>query len=441
MRKWFALVCAVISVNQLSWAVGGAAYSNQVLGSKAYGMGLAFAGVADDASAVYFNPAGLVQIDRPTLAYGLALEPLDSDYTAKSSVIAAGGSADGTTTSMESFTPVVPHFYAVIPFKNKLTFGFGINSPYGLETHWSQTGPLRYAATDTEVVYINFNPTLAYKLNDSLSFAAGLVYGINPTSEMSKKINYAPYGGTSDGNQKLTGDGDGWGYNLGVLLKPAERHSVGISYRSEIEFDVEGELEITNINGALAGPAYFNGSSYRAEAETELKQPQSVILGYGYRPGKWTFAIDGEWIGFSSIKKTSLKFSGSNPNADGIINNPNNSVFIRDWQNTWNLGLGANYMFNDRWEGRFGYFHHPSVVPEQTWDPSIPDSSKNGYTLGGSFNLPNFSVDLLYNLVEFHKRTIVNSNNTTGGGTANGTYETLAHIFSITFTNRFGANR
>ncbi len=433
------------------WAVGGASFGNQVVGSRGFGMGNAFTGVANDPSAIYYNPAGITQLNQIEISYGLTIEPLSSEYTAKNSNQLTGGSPNGTRSNINDI-PVVPHLYAVIPLSEKnWSVGFGVNSPFGLETHWSHTGPLRYAATDSKISFVNFNPTLAYKFSDKVSFGGGIVYGLNSNSMLKKKINnnvlnYNLSNGADpsqlsagyfDGDQKLSGDGDGWGYNIGTLWKPIEKHSLGISYRSEIKIKVKGKIELTNLTGAYA-PTAFGGTSYTANAETDLIQPQSLIIGYGFTPGNWTFAFDGEWINFSAVDNTTLRFSGSNSTADSVINSPSSSVINRDWHNTWNIGMGGNYKFNDHWEARCGYYHHDAVIPSATWDPSIPDSSKNGYTLGGSFNLPSFSIDLVYNYLVFHERNITNSNNATLSGTANGKYKTKANIFGITFNHRFG---
>jgi long-subunit fatty acid transport protein len=190
---------------------------------------------------------------------------------------------------------------------------------------------------------------------------------------------------------------------------------------------------LSNITAPFSDAVF--GATYSTDAETELKQPESLLIGYAYQPGQWTFSIDGEWIGFGSIKETHLTYAETDATRLLVLNDSRANPIKRDWRNTWNLGMGANYKFNEKWQGRFGYFHHASVVPTANWDPSIPDSSKNGYTLGGGYNLPSFTLDFIYNYLEFSKRNITNS---VAGGTANGTYETKAHIFGLTATHRFG---
>ena len=72
--------------------------------------------------------------------------------------------------------PLVPNLYTSIPTQKKLTLGFGVFSPFGLGTHWSETGPLRYVTTNSELKLVGFNPTLAFPVNDQVSVGAGIVY-------------------------------------------------------------------------------------------------------------------------------------------------------------------------------------------------------------------------------------------------------------------------
>jgi len=436
MKKLILVLCVVL-VARSSWAVGSASFSNQVMGARAMGMGNAFAGVADDPSAVYYNPAGLTQLESPAISIGSAFEPMNSDNT----------TASGLSANQKHFTPVVPNLYAAIPFcDKKWSFGFGVDSPFGLETHYSQSGPLRYSATDTKAVFVNFNPELAYRVNEKVSVAGGVVYGLAPTVTMTKMINITALNGAlgglaagPDGKSKLSGDGDGWGYNLGFMFKPVEKHSIGLSYRSKITEKITGTNEVTDISGANALFA-FGGPSYTANVKTELIQPQSALLGYAFKPGKWTFAADAEWIDWGEIKQTDLTFSGSNAFANGVL--AQSSPIPRDWQTNWNFGLGTNYKFNDTWEARGGFLHQNRVIPDTTWNPSIPDTEKYAYTLGGSFNRPSFSIDLGYSYFIFKERTVPNGqlDNQFGGTGDHTTYNLIANVITLAYTQRFGVS-
>jgi len=392
-------------------------------------MGNTFVATADDPSAIYFNPAGLTQLNQPNVSLGIAVHKNDTDYTP----------VGGSKTSMEDFTPIVPNFYATMPFRDKWAFGFGINSPFGLETKWGgdSNDPLRYVATDSQLQLINFNPTVAYKVNDQVSVGGGIVYGL-VNADLRSKVNVTAINGSAspDGDRKLKGDGSAWGYDFGVLYVPAEKHRLGLTYRSQLAATIDGSVELTGLSGLAASAFVFNGTSYKSDATTVIKFPQTVLLGYSYKPNKWTFEIDGEWVDYSTVDDTTIDYKDKSAGPQSVlsIGNPTD----RDWHNTWNLGLGANYQFNETWQARGGYFYYPAAIPERTWDPGNPESSRNGFTLGGSFNRPSFTIDLAYNLILFNDRTISNSVGATSASTVNGKYETTAQILSANVTYKFG---
>lgn len=430
--KKLLLAFVLISSVRVAWAVGSGGYSVQAVGSKASGMGNAFTAVADDSSAVYFNPAGLTQLPSPQLSLGLAPVFPATKYTGDTP----------PNDEMLSYTAVVPNFYFTAPFKEKFSFGFGMNSPYGLETHWSNDGPLRYIATDSKLQFVQFNPVLAYKLNDQFSLAAGVAYA-RVDASLSSRVNMTGLntvlnGGaltpSPDGNRKVTGDGDGWGYNAGVLYQPVEKHSFGMSYRSEIKTELSGQTKISDLSNV--GAFVFGGTNYQVDTKTTLIFPQSLFLGYAYKPGKWTFSLDGEWVGYSSVKETKLEYSESDATRSAVLQTDN--PIRRDWQSTWNLGLGTNYKFNDTWQARGGYMYYPIVVPDDTWDPSIPDSIIDGLTMGGSFFRTLFSVDLSYTYYNYRERTIHNQVGASSGTPINGKFKTNAQIVSANLNFKFG---
>jgi long-chain fatty acid transport protein len=395
-------------------------------------MGNTFVATADDPSAIYFNPAGLTQLDAPTLSLGAAVISLESKYEPTS-----GGSA-----RMGSFIPVIPNLYYSTPIKTKWTAGFGVNAPFGLETHWNDNGPLRYMSTESNLAMINFNPTIAYEINDTLSIGAGIVYSVS-NATLRSRVNETALNSflsgsptmSPDGGKKLEGYGDSWGYDLGVLYHVRTNHRLGLSYRSELQTHLKGNVELSGLSGASRG--LFGGETYNTAAETDIKYPETVLLGYAYNPGRWTFELDGEWAHYSRLDETRITYTEeTNPSRLGVLNTDN--PIPRDWRNTWNVGLGVNYVFNDTWQTRGGYFHYPKVIPTETWEPSIPESSHNGYTVGGTFSRRSFSVDLAYNFIQLNKRTIHNDVGANSLATDDGNYKTTAHIFSANMNYKFG---
>jgi long-chain fatty acid transport protein len=435
-QKILILIClGYLFGIQSIWAVGSAGYSNQIVGTKAYGMGNTFVATADDLTAIYFNPAGLTQTKHAAVTLGLTPLFLKTDYKPGS----------GANESMESYVPVTPQFYFSFAVKDKWRLGLGINSPFGLETHWGNNSALRYVATDSELIMINVNPTVAYEWSKQLSLGFGLNYARTDV-RLRSRINQTALNtllngsltASEDGGKKLTGDGQAWGYNAGVLWKPRDKHWLGLSYRSKLKTTVKGSAELSGLSDAAN--ALFGGETYTTDVEADVRYPESVLMGYAFRPGKWIFEMDGEWVNYSTVDETNLTYTQEQNALRRSILNSGNPI-NRDWHTTWNLGVGANYTFNDTWQGRAGFFHYPKVIPNSAWEPGLPESSHDGYTVGATFHRPRYDWDAAYNYIEFDDRRVNNAVGADSLSSVNGTYQTHAHIFSLQATWRWGEGK
>jgi len=163
----------VMSIQSVVFALGSGALGNETgLSAKVTGHGFAFTGVADDASAIYYNPAGLVQSKGLQMMIGGALVQLNSEHTTPS----------GTTDKMASNTPFVPYFYTSYSNPNsKWAYGLGVNSPYGLLTEWKDDSFSKFYATKSTVLMYMVNPTVAYSIFDNFSVGADVV-GASPVA-------------------------------------------------------------------------------------------------------------------------------------------------------------------------------------------------------------------------------------------------------------------
>ena len=160
----FVLIFSFCGKNVL--AQGAAGLHNPVLGASALAQGNAFVARADDASAIYFNPAGLTQLQRPQLSLGASFVLPSVEYH-----------GNGVSEDMDTKINTIPNMYFASPIiENKLAAGIGINVPYGLQGKWDGDGFSRYVVTDFNLRIININPTLTYKPSSFFSVGAGLDY-------------------------------------------------------------------------------------------------------------------------------------------------------------------------------------------------------------------------------------------------------------------------
>ncbi len=427
-----AVLMSMLSTGTV-FGVGSGGFTDQIVGSKALGMGNTFVATADDPSAVFYNPAGLTQQKSPAISIGLAPHIISGEYKQD----------NGVTSNMEPNIPIVPNFYGTLPIMDgKVAFALGVHFPFGLKTQWSDTGPLRYVATESNLQVMQLNPTIAYRICDQLSIGVGAVHS-RIKADLRSRVNESALNtvlsgvptASPDGNRQLNGTSDGWGYNVGLMYEPIKNHTFGMNYRSQIQTRIKGKTDLTNLTGATA--LVFGGDKYTVDTETDLNLPQSLLLGYAFKHAGWTLETDAEWVDYSSIGQNMFVFNGEANATRMAVLNIGNPV-PRQWHSSWNFGAGANYKFNDMWQARGGYFYYPESVPENTWDPAIPESARNAFTIGGGWTHSFITLDLAYNIILFQKRTIHNSIGAASATTVNGEYSTSVHIVSANITYHFG---
>ncbi len=404
-------ICLVYGLPKSLSAVGSSGLSN-ITGttSKAGGHGYAFTGVADDPSAIFFNPAGIAHLKGWQMMTGLTVITLDSEHT----------DPTGKKDKMETDYHPVPYFYLTrSKEQSPWAFGIGVNSPYGLSTEWKSDSFSRNYATESVLKMFMINPTISYSLSDQISLGGGLDYMNIFDAELNSFV-LAP-----NGKRKISGDGDGWGYNAGVLYKPHEKHSFGASYRSQINVPVEGEAELTNI-GFLGG-----ADSFKTNMETEFKLPQNVTLGYGFKPNeRWTIFADYEWVEWSSTQETAISYN----QPSGLLP----TALPRNWKNTNNVGVGAELKLTQTVDLRFGGMAYESAIPSKTREASLPGASRGVLTLGSGLHFGTLSIDIAYNAIFYNEYTIDNNQELAGFYSQDGKYETFGQSLSVGVRKKWG---
>lgn len=401
-------LCLILSV-KISALAG-----TPIHGGKAAGMSAAFVAIADDPSAVLHNPAGLATL-RGTNLYG--------------GVTAVMGSAKFENFSGETedsdFKVFFPaHFFISSDLKReKIVFGFGIFSPFGIGgREWSEEGLTRYVSTENLISTLAANPVLAYRPFPWLSVGAGVFY-LYSSTEASRMVDQSALG-AEDGKFTLKGDGSGYGYNFGVLLFPGERFSFGVAYRSGVEVDQDVDVRITHLAPALQ--SFTGGSDFNTAAKTSIDFPPDLSFGIAYRPTQFlTFGLELEWTGWSSFDKMDVNLREEIPQA-GL------SDFSIDfgYKDTWMIKVGAELAIKDRYYLRGGYAYVENPVPNQTLNPGDPEADQDSFSVGFGYKKRDWVLDFFYVADLFKTRTADNP-------ILQGTYRCLANFAGLSVGYHF----
>jgi long-chain fatty acid transport protein len=386
--------------------------------SAAMGMGGAFVGQADDPAAVWYNPAGMTRLDGTRISGGvIGIYPV---LTHENNTV-----NPGTTDVSDRDIHLPVHLYVTHKPNDSIAFGVGVNNPFGLSTDWDpNTSSTRYVATFSKVVTTEVNPNIAYKLNDSLSVAFGVAY-VHLRATLEKTVNVVLPGPVllGDHNFRLSGDGEGWGFNAAAMYKISQNANVGLSYRSRVKIDVDGDADL------VGGPAATSGTG-----STSITLPDLIQLGVSYKASdKLTVNADLDYTLWSTY--------------DRIVITSNNPLFNatdeKQWEDVWCIRIGGQYLLLDQWKLRAGYVYDKSPVGEAHFETRTPDSDRQGLTIGTGYASGNMTIDLAYMYLRFNKRTINNSfadddaNPFTPDNSLNGTYKSQAQLAGITVGYKF----
>ncbi|MDY6837593.1 MAG: outer membrane protein transport protein [Thermodesulfobacteriota bacterium] len=385
-----------------------------VHGTKAASMGAAFVAVADDPSAIMHNTAGLTQLPGTHLYTGATAVIPSSEYL----------SPDGESekTDFQVFFP--PHLYVSSDFgMEDVALGLGIYSPFGIGGRkWDDKGLTRYASVESMITTMSVNPTVAWRLLPNVSVGLGVDYmwSFNEAERMLDQSS----AGAGDGKLSLDADGGGWGYNLGVLLFPEGKFSVGAAYRSEIEIDQSGSITLKNIAEALQ-PA-FGGSRFKTDMDTTLDFPQMVNFAVAYRPTtRFTLGLELEWTGWSSFDKQVVDIKDEVPEA-GF----SDSTTPLDWKDMWRVGVGMEYKANENLALRGGYTFMENQVPEHTLGPASPESDQHVFSIGFGYKMNKTTLDAFYMVSFYEDRKVDNA-------ILSGEYENFAHYIGFSWGYSF----
>ncbi len=397
-----------------SGAASSAGFS--LIEESASGMGNAFAGgaaSAEDASTVFFNPAGMTRLSGSQLSLVLhAIKPT-AEFSNTASVAAAGRPLGGNGGDAGNWTPV-PNFYYVTELSQNLRAGLGISSPFGLKTEYDPSWMGRFQAIKSDLKTININPALAYKINDQLSIGAGL-----NAQYISAELTNAVYlGAGPEGQAKVKGDDWSVGYNLGVLyeLNPATRF--GLAYRSDVRHKLEGDVTFTGVpapNGLISA---------------EITLPETVSLsGFHQINPQWAMMGDITWTRWSRFQELRIV-----RNTGITVGQPT----IENWDDTYRFALGASYQQSKQLKLRSGIAYDQSPVSDAYRTARIPDADRTWLTVGATYQLSaKSSMDFGYAHIFVANATINNNNPSPPPGKLVGSYDNSVDILSAQFNHRF----
>ena len=401
----------------------GAGFSIFEQGTKAMGMAGAFTAQADDPSALFHNAGGLAFVTEGELQAGATyIRGLEAEFQG-----AAPFPGPSVTAEQEALSAVPPHAYYVAPISDTWKWGLGVTAPFGLVTEWKNEGTFagRFLSTKAALEAVDINPTIGWQVTPSFGLGVGAIARLS-TVELNRHIPFVnPFGNPlvlDVGRLKIESDGfaEGFGWNVGVLHKVTPRLSWGLSYRSAIEIEYEGEGRITQIStgnptiDALLGTRIPFGTNLPVETAIDFPDLASFGVAVGVTPNVLV-EVDVNRTGWSDFHEVVI--SGASPTAQGVFGpnatSPRGTVLPQEWEDSMHYRLGARWNTGPRTQVRVGYVFDETPQPEESMSPLLPDADRHGITFGYGSNGRGFNWDfaVMYLMFDERERTSTRSQN------------------------------
>ncbi|GGI80268.1 long-chain fatty acid transporter [Legionella impletisoli] len=376
-----------------------------------------------DASIGWYNPAGLVFLDKEQVVLsGVGVFP--STKLSGTSTFSTLGLPPyvQTFSGLEaSVDALVPAFHYALPLSDRAAFGLSVVSPFGLSTEYSTTSPVRYAATFTELLTANLSPEFGYKLTDNFSVGAGLDWQWSqvkfnrmlgtPTALQAQLLPPT----LLDSLSYNKGHSTGVGFHAGALAMFNDQHTrVGLNYQSKMHHVFHGFSEL---RGPLADAALTDAQAVlRSDGlfSNEIHFPEVITLS-GYHDVTDKLALLGSVVftGWNVFQETQLNnVAAFSPLVGQIVTN---STTEQNYRDAWRFALGANYQVNDQWMMRVGggYDQTPTVDVER--DVRLPDANRWALSIGSHYQYnPALGFDIGYTYLFAGSETTVNKTDLLG---------------------------
>jgi long-chain fatty acid transport protein len=345
----FALIIACCAVS----AHAGGLYLNE-FGTPVMGnAGAGSAAEASDASTSFHNPAGMTLLGQRQFMLSIGVGYADASFDTDSSRVGGGdgGNAGG-------WAPLLGTFYAQpLNEEQDLWFGFSNYTISGASLDYSTGWTGRFQCDEVTILTVTAMPTLAYRVNDWLSVAAGptIVYG-------NLDLKVGPIG--DNGEIELDGDDVAYGYSLSTMIELSKRTRVGVVYLSETNLEFDGDLK------TKGGPV--GGLEFGSDTDLDLAQ---LIRGSVYHRlnDKWAVVGSVGWEDWSTLDNLQISTERGS------------KAVPANWKDTWHYAAGLHYNLSDKWLLRTGVAYDTNPVDSGDRTAYLPIDRQVRYAVGADY--------------------------------------------------------
>ena len=384
MKKFRTTVITLFVI----FAVGSSALANGLslnsVGPRALGMGGAFVGLANDGSAIYWNPAGLAGQESAVMGYFTGVMPFatykndmnpmnEIDASANSKLYPTGGLFANYTTG-------------------KWAFGLGIFVPAGLGVEWNAEDIYTSVATGkefmSEIGAVSISPAVAYQITDqfSLGLAVNIYYGM---FDMAQPV-LSPFGADQFTE---TSNGTGVGVTIGAKYDFSEQFSAGVTFKTSTKVSMSGDATNTLFPKLPNNPPSMMPGPETSSFSRDVTWPMWIAGGVAYKPSQClTITLDGQYSQWSELDKLTAVYD--DPYWNAVMTAGGDDEFDLKWEDAIMIRVGGEYLVSKVSAIRLGYYYDPAPAPDETLNILFPSSTNHTITAGYGYSGEKIFVDL-----------------------------------------------
>ncbi|MGJ4730767.1 OmpP1/FadL family transporter [Luteimonas sp. SDU101] len=435
-------VLALGIAGAMAFASNAQAAGFQLKENSVKSQGSSFAGTAaktGDSSVVTNNPAVMTQFEGNT--FQVDVTAIDLNYEFEGTATDAfgrpmtgsnGGNAGGVTP--------VPAMSYIRKLDNGVALGAMVSAPFGLKTEYDDNWVGRYFAHTSDVQIVDLALSGAVDITDRFSVGIGAIISRADVT-LSKSVDFGtqlysnpqtrplPFAlpQAADGFVEIQGDDTGFGWLVGAHFRPTDSFALGVSYRSEIDYELVGTADWT-VPGDVAAvlgqarPGWFLDGPGGAKLTT----PSVLQVGAHWQLND-RFALSASWAetGWSSLEEVRIEFENPDPDA----------VEPFEWSDSTFVSLGAEYKLNDTWTLRGGIADDQTPTSLVHRTPRLPDDDRRWYSIGATWAVSDaLDVNFAFShLKPDNPRVDIAS----GGSRIAGPFDGSANLYGVSAQYRF----
>ena len=388
----FLIALLMVAAPAATWA--GGLYLYEIAPSEVRTASAGIAARAQDASTLFANPAGMTRLKQPEVLFGA--QPLymhlnfesDSNTSAHNQRQPDGSSADNGDAS--AWIPGGSTFY-VHPVTSQLSLGVGVFGYFGLALEYDDGWEGRYYAREAKLQGMSIMPAAAYRVNDWLSFGAGLnaMYAMFKT-RVAVNNNLLGHGDVPDGELELKDNEWGFGFLVGMLVEPTQHTRFGLTYLSKTRLDLKSKADFSDLRPGLAAILGSRGL-LDTDLSMRVNAPQAVMLsGYHEINDRWAVMGNVGWQDWSDFGNIEV----------GVSSTDTGTLTVdMHYKDTWHAALGVQYKASEPLLLSLGVAYDSSMMGDGQRSPSLPTGLAWRFGTGAQYKVKkNLDVSLAYEL-------------------------------------------